>query len=369
MGKMNQAMQHYLEDGERFADLFNGVYFKGKPVIKAEDLTEGSEHYAGVTEGTGQYAERTGISVVTQEQITEKDVISAQKLPDCRRSRKRVERQRDLKKLLRSGGVLRILAVENQNLVDYSMPFRCMEYDTMEYQKQLSRLRKKNRRAMQERKEQFTPAERLCGVKKTDRLSPVHTICLYHGVEPWDGPRTLKDMMNMGTDVDDMSAAFADYPMNLYCINEEEDFSVFHTELRQLFLAMKYRKDKEGFRKLLQEDEAFCHLEEDTVEALSVMLNAPEIWEERKLYMDENGEREEYDMCQALREWIEEERNAGIEEGIATGREEGKEEGIRALIEICQELGASRTLTVSKVMQKFSVQRERAEEYANSYWK
>lgn len=136
-----------------------------------------------------------------------------------------------------------------------------------------------------------------------------------------------------------------------------------------MFLAMKYRKDKEGFRKLLQEDAAFCHLEEDTVEALSVMLNAPEIWEERKLYMDENGEREEYDMCQALREWIEEERNAGIEEGIATGREEGREEGIRALIEICQELGASRTLTVSKVMQKFSVQRERAEEYANSYWK
>lgn len=46
---------------------------------------------------------------------------------------KYVSRIRDLKKYIKTRGSLRILAVENQNQVDYSMPFRCMEYDILEY--------------------------------------------------------------------------------------------------------------------------------------------------------------------------------------------------------------------------------------------
>lgn len=32
-------------------------------------------------------------------------------------------------------------AWENQNMVDYTMPFRCMQYDSMEYGQQLATLR------------------------------------------------------------------------------------------------------------------------------------------------------------------------------------------------------------------------------------
>ena len=42
----------------------------------------------------------------------------------------------------------------------------------------------------------------------------------------------------------------------------------------------------------------------------------------------EEEEEEEYDMCQAIREWIEDERKAGYEEGIKEGIREGIEEGI-----------------------------------------
>ena len=47
-----------------------------------------------------------------------------------------------------------------------------------------------------------------------------------------------------------------------------------------------------------------------------------------------NGEREqeECNMCQALREWIEEERNLGWAEGEAKGKAEGKAEELRIIV-------------------------------------
>ena len=54
-------------------------------------------------------------------------------------------------------------------------------------------------------------------------------------------------------------------------------------------------------------------MDADTLEVISVMLNAPSIWKNREKYMtsNQNQEREEYDMCQALTEIVEEARNDG----------------------------------------------------------
>lgn len=100
--------------------------------------------------------------------------------------------------------------------------------------------------------------------------------------------------------------------MNLICLNEVENLDVFHTELRQLFKAMKYRKDKAGLRELMGNNDEFRHLEADTVEALSVMLHMPQIWGKRKNYMSADEEKEEYDMCQAMKEICEEERDIDL---------------------------------------------------------
>ncbi len=295
MGKVNNVWNHYFKDKRRFADLFNGICFQGRKVIFEEDLQDGSE--------------------VSNEAEVEKQEA-------CKRG-KRMERIRDIKMLNRQGGVLRMLAMENQNLVDYTMPFRCMQYDTAEYSQQLNALRSKNR----DNSDYETDAEKLCGIKKADRILPVYTLCVYHGEENWDGPRTLKDMMDFGADEDGMSEHFADYPLHLICLNEIQDYGVFHTEIRKLFQILQYRKNKAGLKKLLQENSQYRKMDADTLEVLSVLLNAPRIWEDRMKYMDIEGEKEEYDMCQALREWIEEEREAGMEEGRIQGREEGRKEG------------------------------------------
>lgn len=172
MGKISTLINHYLSDNRRFADLFNGICFQGKSVIHAKDLQEASQVYHEVMGETGK-----------------------------RRGRK--ERIRDICKLLKTGTILRVLALENQELTDYTMPFRCTQYDVMEYEKQL--------------------LQRNCG----------------------------------------------------------------------------YR-----------------HLDADTLETMSVMLDMPSIWRDRKKYMEKNDENKEvYNMCQAVREWAEEERSIGYQEG------------------------------------------------------
>lgn len=54
---------------------------------------------------------------------------------------------------------------------------------------------------------------------------------------------------------------------------------------------------------------------------------------------------------------------------IEKGREEGMCQGIKATIELCCELGLSRREAVQKVMEKFSVDTAKAEDYVEKYWK
>ena len=305
MGTISNSINHYLSDNRRFADLFNGICFQGETVVRAEELAENTQVYYGITGTAG------------------KNQATRQTVRDERYPVRR-DRTRDICKRLKSGGVLRILAVENQEKVDYTMPYRCMEYDVMEYGKQLDMLKKRNK---QEHPKNIT--EKIGGIKKTDRLVPVYTICLYHGVERWDGPRTLGDMMDFGNDENGFRQIFKDYPMQLYCLNEAHDLKLFHTEVEILFQALQYRKDRTGLKKLMEQDERYKSIDVDTLETMSVMLELPSIWKNRKKYMEKNEEdKEEYDMCQAIREWAEEERSIGHQEG----RQEGLDEKTRTIV-------------------------------------
>ena len=48
--------------------------------------------------------------------------------------------------------------------------------------------------------------------------------------------------------------------------------------------------------------------------------------------MGKNEEREEYDMCQAIREWAEEERSIGRAEGRKEGQQAGADEKTRTIV-------------------------------------
>lgn len=85
MGAENNAMLSYLDDDKRFADLFNQMYFKGQQVADAGELAEALEVYHG------KPGEKGG------------------------------QRTHDIKRRMKSGKELKILAVESQSDVNYIM--------------------------------------------------------------------------------------------------------------------------------------------------------------------------------------------------------------------------------------------------------
>lgn len=294
MGKYDSCMKEYLQSKEHFADLFNGCCFQGRKVVEAEKLEEASETYV----------------------ISKDDGSGSGKSQSFR----------DLKMRLGSGMLLQVLAIENQSYVDYGMPVRCMDYDTAEYKRQLKEKKQQFRHLLKQlqnndhhTKLTITYAERLSGLSKKERLCPVYTICIYSGMDPWDGPRKLSDMMSFKEN-DEWKALFADYPVRLYCVNEENDFNGFHTELKELLQAMKCRKDKEKLSELMK-NEAYTHLSKDTWQAIAIMTDNAHLIETIHSYRTENEKREEYNMCQALEELMQDHWNEGKEEGREESRQ------------------------------------------------
>lgn len=301
MGKYDTCMKEFLQNKDRFADLFNGCCFQGRQIIRAEDLREASENY----------------------------VITDKRLPGKTRQ-KDTEIIRDVKMVLGSGMVLQVLAVENQSYIDYAMPVRCMGYDAAEYRRQLKERKQECRLLMNSENRPKNPAvsmdETLSGILSSDRLHPVYTLCLYSGTEPWDGPRKLSDMMAFDPQNKNLQSLFEEYHLHLFCINEQHVFDAFRSDLKPLFQAINCRNNKKKMIELMK-DETYSHLNEDTWDAIAVMTDNAAMLQKKDLYKTEN-QKEEFNMCQALQELMQDERN----EGRIEGRNEGKIEDQKIVI-------------------------------------
>jgi len=154
---------------------------------------------------------------------------------------------------------------------------------------------------------------------------------------------------------------YIDYsmPFRLYCVNEEQNFSMFHTEIRNVFELLPLRKDKKRLLQKLEQNSTYKHMSEDSLELLSVLMDSPSIWKNRKKYMvpndvnqeTTNPESEEYNMCQAIRELIEDGRQEGLSQGLTQGLSQGRIETL--------------TQNVKSLMNSLSISLEKACELLN----
>lgn len=115
MGKSSTAVNHWMRDRGRFADLFNGVVFDGEQVVRPEDLEEARG---------------------------ESDIL----VPDREKKERQVQRYRDIVMQWKKGPYLAMLACESQSSVHYAMPVRNMLYDSLSYTEQIRRIGESNRR-------------------------------------------------------------------------------------------------------------------------------------------------------------------------------------------------------------------------------
>lgn len=108
MGKYDVCMQEYLQNKEYFADLFNGCFFHGRPVICANELTEASEGY--VLDQNNPSASETALpamEVTTVSDTSGAEIqIEKRRHRPGRREKTKTKLMRDVKMQLRSGTVL-----------------------------------------------------------------------------------------------------------------------------------------------------------------------------------------------------------------------------------------------------------------------
>ena len=287
--EMDVCWKEYFRDNARYADVINGIGCAGQQLVHAEDL---------------------------QEADSQTIVGNWLRIP---RKSSRV-RIRDMVRKVAFGVNFAIVGFENQEKVDFCMPLRCMVYDAGEYEKQAGKIRKKLRK-----QKELSAEEYLSGFRKNDRLYPVVTFVLYGGKEAWDGPESLHDMLDW-TDVPEGLKGFvADYPLHVVRIREFENTDVFQTDVKQVFDFIRCSGDRAALAELVQNDESFQSMEEDAYEVATQYVKAEELIQVRDEYRGKDGK---VNMCQALKELIEE----GRMEGRAEGRAEGRVDAIRGVV-------------------------------------
>ena len=187
-----------------------------------------------------------------------------------------------------------------------------MEYDLTAYCKQAAKIAKQL-----EGVKELSSAEFISKFRKIDRLCPCITIILYYG-ENWDGAKSLHELLDFTDIPDDLKKYVNDYQVHIFDILKIENTEVFKTDLRQIFSFLQCAKDKKKLQKLVESDSAYQQLEEDAYDMIAVFANA------EKLVSVKNGYKKEgkVNMCQAIEEWLEDNRLMGVKQGIEQGIEQ-----------------------------------------------
>ena len=272
MGRQNDAFVGYLNRDEILADLYNGCLYEGEEVILPGQLSEVQKNYSRTLMNYG----RNGL---------------------------RKHRERDAIKMFSNRKMMVLLAAEAQNNLHLAMPFRCMEYDTEEYSRQLKKLYEENSGMLTD------STEYLSRLRRTDRLIPVVTLVIYHGEEEWNAPKRLSDMLKLQGIDEKLKSLITDYPIHVFCLKDLQE-EYFHTNLRELIGLMKRQKNKEELRKYCKDnEERISRMDASAYDMICIMLNREDLLEKKTKYLKE--ESEEYDMCKAMEDWAEECRNEG----------------------------------------------------------
>lgn len=291
--KKDTVTKDFISDNSVFADIFNYYIYGGEQVIKPGELVERDPTEIAVPYGSDGAA-----------------------VP--------VQKFRDVQKLCsaRTDGKLCyvLYGAEAQSEIHYAMAVKNNLYDALDYAGQVEEAAKSHKRDMKNKdsskKKKPSPAEFLSGFWKEDRLVPSVTVTVYFGCGKWDGPLSLFDMM----DIKDkrVLACLDNYHVHLVAPSQMPDSEImkFQTGMREVMLFIKYSKDREKLLGILEDNKTrfqeLCRRAADVIEAVT------------NTGIKYNEEAEVVDMCKAIQELREEERQIGEKAGREIGEKTGE---------------------------------------------
>lgn len=282
LGVKDTVTTKYMRQNEIFADAFNYFVYGGEQVINPESLEELDTCEVGVPYGGEKGAKQP------------------------------VQRTRDVIKsviaMMDKRTAYLLLAIENQSNIHYAMPVKNMVYDALQYAKQVEAAVASHKVSGDYKGADSD--EYLSGFMKEDRLLPVVTLVIYFDSKEWSGPLSIHDMFDKRDAR--VLALVPDYKINLLAPAsiEDGDFGKFQSSLKEVLSFIKYARDKDELKKVLDADESFRHLGREEVDVLNACVGA-------KIAVKEGEEA--VDVCLAIQQMNEEAaQKAAQKERIST---------------------------------------------------
>lgn len=106
------------------------------------------------------------------------------------------------------------------------------------------------------------------------------------------------------------------YQIHVIEVRKLVDTGIFKTDVKQVFDFIRFSKDKGKLKDLMSNDLSYAYLEEDAYDMVALYAGEEEMFRIK----EKHKKGGKVDMCQGLREWMEDERNEGRNEGIAIGQ-------------------------------------------------
>lgn len=292
MGKADISINNWLENKNRFADLFNGIIFEGKQIIQPEELKKISP-------------------------------VASVSIKNRRGKRKNMKKYRDIIMLWKNEVALILLANESQDKIHYAMPPKVMIYDSLDYESQIKDnwnnllQNQKDLKKQGKALEHLTAEEYLSRFRKKDKLIPVISLVFYYGEKEWDAPIELYDMFQLqgsNNDLKILKKYLPNYKINLIDAQRFQNANRFQSDLQIIFNMLKCRENKQDLEEYIyKHEDYFNNVDDETRQALKAFLGIEKIPGEDLIQKGEN-----MNMCKAIQEMYDD----GYENGTRAGGEE-----------------------------------------------
>ena len=206
-----------------------------------------------------------------------------------------LEKHVDVIRKYNDGNLYSAFIIENQSYVDMSMVVRAAVYEFVAYERMLKKSKKN---------------------KAKEKLPMVNILVFYTGERPWNAARQLSQLV----EVDErFESYFHDYKMNLieitgntsYNFNEEDVYNLFYI-CRSIYDQSIYEGTSNHFGLVKS----------------SVLKVVKTLTDVEWLDLEELEEKEEIEMCEAEKRWLEVKSKEWKAEGIELGIKQGIEQGV-----------------------------------------
>ena len=206
-----------------------------------------------------------------------------------------LEKHVDVIRKYNDGNLYSAFIIENQSYVDMSMVVRAAVYEFVAYERMLKKSKKN---------------------KAKEKLPMVNILVFYTGERPWNAARQLSELVEMD---ERFKSYFHDYQMNLIEITGNTSYNFNEEDVHNLFYICRSIYDQSIYEGTSNH---FGLVKSSVLKVVKTLTDVE--W----LDLEELEEKEEIEMCEAEKRWLEVKSKEWKAEGIELGIKQGIEQGV-----------------------------------------